>query len=63
MEVRTWAKPIPRCVCHSDFLVFHRRVEGLGQIAWFFTAIYASPRERERRELLQDLWDISKGMT
>lgn len=31
---------------HRQFI--HCRVRGLGQRAWLFTAIYGSPRERER---------------
>lgn len=43
--------------CHKQFI--HCRIEGLGNTSWWFTAVYASPREMERRELWQELHKIS----
>ncbi|XP_028775371.1 uncharacterized protein LOC114732241 [Neltuma alba] len=41
----------------------HCEVEGVGARKWMFTAIYASPRERERKDLWENLKEIAKRIT
>lgn len=58
-----WNSPdikIKEIQAHKQFL--HCEVSGIGKESWFFTAIYASPREMERRELWRELLKISKTL-
>ncbi|XP_028790434.1 uncharacterized protein LOC114746384 [Neltuma alba] len=45
---------------HKQFL--HGEVQGIGTHQWIFTAVYASPRERERRDMWLELHRISLTM-
>lgn len=45
---------------HKQFL--HCSIEGLGKFSWYFTAVYASPREIERRELWRELGIIARNL-
>lgn len=42
---------------HKQYL--HCEVEGIRAIRWLFTAVYASPREEERREMWKDIHEIA----
>lgn len=46
-------------VIQHDHQFVHCLISGLGRKSWLFTAIYASPREKERRLLWEDLTRIA----
>ncbi|PNX88081.1 hypothetical protein L195_g044181, partial [Trifolium pratense] len=53
---------ITTVLCSKKFQYIHMKVNYAGGKEWYFTAIYASPNEENRRMLWEDLKYIAEGM-